>query len=109
MEFLDTTGLTEIFQSKKINDLVDYGLGSVHDLAFHEASLHDELLGLIAILILAQDAGSGHGIFLVSKSDSGIALELLSQALQGGTLDSQTQHGDFIKYIPHPMKERNDI
>lgn len=24
MEFLDTTGLTEIFQSKKINDLVDY-------------------------------------------------------------------------------------
>ena len=27
MEFLDTTGLTEIFQSKKINDLVDYVFG----------------------------------------------------------------------------------
>lgn len=27
MEFLDTTGLTEVFQSKKINDLVDYVFG----------------------------------------------------------------------------------
>ena len=27
MEFLDNTGLTEIFQSKKINDLVDYVFG----------------------------------------------------------------------------------
>ena len=27
MEFLDTTGLTELFQSKKINDLVDYVFG----------------------------------------------------------------------------------
>ena len=27
MEFLDSTGLTEIFQSKKINDLVDYVFG----------------------------------------------------------------------------------
>ena len=27
MEFLDTTGLTEIFQSKKINDLVEYVFG----------------------------------------------------------------------------------
>ena len=27
MEFLDTTGLTDIFQSKKINDLVDYVFG----------------------------------------------------------------------------------
>lgn len=27
MEFLDTTGLTEVFQSKRINDLVDYVFG----------------------------------------------------------------------------------
>lgn len=26
MEFLDTTGLIEVFQSKKINDLVDYAI-----------------------------------------------------------------------------------
>ena len=30
MEFLDNTGLTEIFQSKKINDLVDYVFRSGH-------------------------------------------------------------------------------
>jgi hypothetical protein len=68
-------------------------------LAFHEASLHDELLGLIAILVLAQDAGSSHGVILVSKSNSGVALEVLSQTLQSGTLNCQTQHGVLHDHV----------
>ena len=77
------------------------GLCSRQDLAFHETTLDDELLGTVAILELAQDTGSCHRIFSGGKCDGSVAGKVLGQALDGGTLDSQAKHSVLDNHILH--------